>query len=111
MEFLEKFQRLDGVRVDYNNQYSKLLQEYSRELETVSFFFQCELIFVFGLLLEKKSNNLKGEKVVREEQNRADIVSQFATDQWSHCMGETIVQTHKQPDKKVVQKAGDTQIG
>jgi len=35
LEFLEKFQRLDGVRVDYNNQYSKLLQEYSRELETV----------------------------------------------------------------------------
>ena len=35
MEFLEKFQRLDGVKVDYNNQYTKLLQEYSRELETV----------------------------------------------------------------------------
>ena len=35
MEFLEKFQRLDGVKIDYNSQYSKLLQEYSRELETV----------------------------------------------------------------------------
>ena len=35
LEFLEKFQRLDGVRVDFNNQYSKLLQEYARELEAV----------------------------------------------------------------------------
>jgi dynein heavy chain len=35
LEFLEKFQRLDGVRIDYNSQYSKLLQEYSRELEAV----------------------------------------------------------------------------
>jgi dynein heavy chain len=35
LEFLEKFQRLDGVRIDYNGQYSKLLQEYSRELDTV----------------------------------------------------------------------------
>lgn len=35
LEFLEKFQRLDGVKIDYNSQYSKLLQEYSRELETV----------------------------------------------------------------------------
>jgi len=36
LEFLEKFQRLDGVKIDYNSQYSKLLQEYSKELETVS---------------------------------------------------------------------------
>jgi len=110
LEFLEKFQRLDGVRVDYNNQYSKLLQEYSRELETVSFSTRvglCLSIFI----LKKKLLIQKGEKAVREKQDRADIVSQFATDQWSHCMGETIVQTHKQPDKKVVQKAGDTQIG
>jgi dynein heavy chain len=32
---LEKFQRLDGLKIDYNGQYTKLLQEYSRELETV----------------------------------------------------------------------------
>ena len=32
---MEKFQRLDGVKVDYNNQYSKLLQSYARELESV----------------------------------------------------------------------------
>ena len=38
LEFLEKFQRLDGVKIDYNSQYSKLLQEYSKELETVSLF-------------------------------------------------------------------------
>ena len=35
MDFLEKFQRLDGIRVDYNNQYTKLLQEYVRELDSV----------------------------------------------------------------------------
>ena len=35
LEFLEKFQKLDGVRVDFNNQYSKLLQSYARELEAV----------------------------------------------------------------------------
>ena len=35
LEFLEKFQRLDGVKIDYNNQYTKLLQEYTRELEAV----------------------------------------------------------------------------
>ncbi len=35
LEFLEKFQKLDGVRVDFNNQYSKLLQGYARELEAV----------------------------------------------------------------------------
>lgn len=35
MEFLEKFQKLEGVKVDYNSQYSKLLQEYSKELEII----------------------------------------------------------------------------
>jgi dynein heavy chain len=35
LDFLEKFQRLDGLKIDYNGQYSKLLQEYSRELDTV----------------------------------------------------------------------------
>ncbi len=35
LDFLEKFQRLDGLKIDYNSQYSKLLQEYSRELDTV----------------------------------------------------------------------------
>jgi hypothetical protein len=34
---------------------------------------------------------VKGEKVVREKQNRTDTVSQFATYKWSHCLGETIV--------------------
>jgi hypothetical protein len=38
LDFLEKFQRLDGLKIDYNGQYSKLLQEYSRELDTVNNF-------------------------------------------------------------------------
>lgn len=35
LDFLEKFQKLDGVKIDYNSQYAKLLQEYSKELEAV----------------------------------------------------------------------------
>ena len=34
LEFLQKFQSLN-INIDYNAQYSKLLQEYSHELETV----------------------------------------------------------------------------
>ena len=34
LEFLQKFQSL-SINIDYNAQYSKLLQEYAHELETV----------------------------------------------------------------------------
>ncbi len=35
LEFLDKFQRLEGVKADYNSQYSKLLQDYAKELDIV----------------------------------------------------------------------------
>jgi dynein heavy chain, axonemal len=54
LEFLEKIQRLDGIKIDYNSQYLKLLQEYSKELDAVKKLYEknkvCQVFEYFSLL-------------------------------------------------------------